>query len=191
MEPLVPAGIRNDIIEEGGLTLATQVLAGVEPVDTSRFECIDGQLEERPVPNISHSRITDNVSFLLRPLVRSRGMESGPELSINKAPGTRADWMTPDYAVSPPGGYHANANGNALPPVLLVVEVLSPGQTFFNMRLKAERYLAWGVQHVWLLDGDSASALVFHFDQPGSSQIVSAGELQAGELNIPLSEVFA
>ena len=167
--------------------MATQFIPNSELIDTSRYECIDGQLMERPVPNIRHSRIQRNLTLLLCPLASSLELDSGPELSVDRTAG-RSDWMTPDFVVSMPGGYRANANGHALPPVFLVVEVLSPGQSLFNMRQKADRYLAWGAQVVWLIDPDSSTALVLSADQSG--QLVSDGVLRAGDLTVSLADVL-
>lgn len=135
--------------------MATQIThpaEQIESIDTSRFECIDGHLVERPLPNVTHSRIQKRLIQLIDPIVTALGMDCGPELSVDRTPGSRSDWMTPDFAVSMPGGYTQNRNGHALPPVFLVVEVLSPGQTFQSMKTKFERYLAWGAHHVWLID---------------------------------------
>ncbi len=170
--------------------MATQIIPGTEAIDSSRYECIDGQLVERPLPTFQHSRIQQNLCLSLASLARFQGMQSGPELSVDRSPGSQSDWMTPDYAVSFPGGYQLNANGHALPPVLLVVEVLSLGQSFLNMRAKAGRYLAWGVHTVWLLDPQSSSALVFNDSEPSSSLLVKAGELRAGDIAVPLADVF-
>ena len=169
--------------------MAAQTIPSNELIDTSRYECVDGELVERPVPNFRHSRIQDDLSVHFRPLTQLLGMVSGPELSIDRNPG-KSDWMTPDYAVSMPGGYTVNANGHALPPILLAVEVLSPGQSLTEMRQKAERYLAWGAQTVWLIDPDAAVALVFNAEQPGSGHFVAEGLLRAGDLAVSLAQIL-
>ena len=51
----------------------------IESIDTSRFECIDGQLIERPLGNADHSNVQDNLAYFLRPLVRGSGRRGGPE----------------------------------------------------------------------------------------------------------------
>ncbi len=170
--------------------MASQIIPSTESIDTSRYECIDGQLVERPVPNFQHSRTQENLCVSLRPLARSAGLQSGPELSVDKSPGSQSDWMTPDYALSFPGGYQLNANGHVLPPILLIAEVLSPGQNFFNMRKKVERYLVWGVQTVWLLDPQLSTALVFNAGELSSGLLVKDGDLRAGDIAIPLADVF-
>ena len=169
--------------------MATQSVPNSESIDTSRFECIDGRLVERPVPNIRHSQIQRNLTLLLCPVAKSLQMDSGPELSVDRSAG-KSDWMTPDFAVSMPGGYRSNANGHALPPIFLVVEVLPPGQNFREMRQKADRYLVWGSQAVWLIDPDSASAMVFDTGETGSGQFLSEELLRAGDVAVSLAEIL-
>ena len=161
----------------------------IEAIDTSRFECIDGHLLERPLPTVQHSLIQDNLSVLLRPLARVRNMRSGPELSVDRTPGSGSDWMTPDFAVSMPGGYTVNRNGHALPPVYLIVEVLSPGQTMNEMETKAQRYFAWGAKYVWLIDPMKEEALVLH---EGSARNLNVtGLLMAGiDFTVALKDVL-
>ena len=94
--------------------------------------------------------------------------------------------MTPDFAVSMPGGYINNRNGHALPPLFLVAEVLSPGQNFENMRGKLDRYFAWGVKHVWLIDPFDQRAWTGKNGMLHKSAFLAAGEL----IRIPLAAVF-
>lgn len=134
----------------------------IESIDASRFECIDGRLIERPLPTVKHSSLQRDLTFLVHPQAKQRGMDSGPELSIDKTPGSRSDWMTPDYAVSMPGGYQQNQNGHAVPPVYLLIEILSPDQHMTEMERKGQRYLDWGAHHVWLIDPIRNTAVVMH-----------------------------
>ena len=157
----------------------------LESVDTSRFECIDGQLIERPLPTVRHSSLQRDLSLLIHPLAKQRGMDSGPELSVDKTPGSGSDWMTPDYAVSMPGGYHQNQNGHALPPVYLLIEVLSPGQGLPEMERKGQRYLDWGALHVWIIDPAKDSAVTMH--AAGGRQSVERGEQLHADRDFALS----
>ena len=131
----------------------------IETIDTSRFECIDGQLIERPLANSDHSNVQNSLAHFLWPLVRGTSRRGGPEFSLDQRPGRRSDWLTPDYLVSLPGGFQLNANKHALPPVYLAVEVLSPGQTFEDMQRKAKIYFAWGALYVWIIDPVAQIAL--------------------------------
>lgn len=56
----------------------------IETINTSRFECLDGHLIERPLGDANHSNVQDNLAFHLRPLIRGTGRRSGPEFSLDK-----------------------------------------------------------------------------------------------------------
>ena len=87
--------------------------------------------------------------------------------------------MTPDYSVSMPGGFTANQNGHCLPPVYLLVEILSRDQGMLAMERKGRRYLEWGVLHVWLIDPMKQKAVTLR--QGGGRQDIRAnGSLDAG-----------
>ena len=47
---------------------------------------------------------------------------------------------------------------------MLVVEILSPGQTFGQMTQKATDYLLAGVDRVWVVDTTASSVTVFQRD---------------------------
>jgi Uma2 family endonuclease len=74
----------------------------------------------------------------------------------------------------------------------LVVEVVSPGQTFGQMALKASRYLAGGVLRVWVVDPESRSITVLY---PAAAPVTYGGdeaivdELFPG-LSIAVNELF-
>jgi Uma2 family endonuclease len=161
-----------------------------EAVDTSRFEQVAGSLVERPLPTLSHSDIQFRITSLLRVAGQPSSMRANQEVSLDQSADPTSDWLTPDVLVSLPEGFTLKPNGHVLPPAHLAVEVLSPGQSFFNMRSKVACYLDWGVQHVWLIDPDSSTALVFDAKHPGSGQLVFDGDLRAGDLALPLSEIL-
>ena len=62
----------------------------IETIDTSRFECLDGQLIERPAPTIDHSMIQQNLAVLLGPIARSQNRKSGPEYQLTGVPVPKA-----------------------------------------------------------------------------------------------------
>lgn len=129
-----------------------QTMADVEYIDTSLYERIEGQLVERPWPGSRHSEVQENVWVLLKPLAKQLGMRTHLEWTLDEEDKSEHDWMTPDVLVSMPGEYKRSAIGHLLPPAFLAVEVLSSGQTIPQMIKKAQRFLRWGVQHVWLIE---------------------------------------
>lgn len=169
-------------------TQLTHPAEHIETIDTSRFECLDGQLIERPLGNADHSNVQDNLAFHLRPLVRGNGRRGGPEFSIDKQPGRRSDWLTPDYLVSTPGGFRLNINKHALPPVYLAIEVLSPGQSFDDMKRKAELYFAWGAEHAWIIDPDNHIA--FTYSDGSWKQVTGSDLLITPDFSLPLHLLF-
>lgn len=171
-------------------TQFTHPAENLASIDTSRFECIDGQLIERPLTTVKHSVIQGNLTVLLRPLAKAKKMTCGPELSVDRTPGSKSDWMTPDFAVSLPGGYTINQNGHALPPVYLIAEILSSDQTMVEMEAKARRYFEWGAQHIWLIDPVKQEAISLH--QDGGRKLVRDGQIEADpDFAISLADILA
>lgn len=60
----------------------------------------------------------------------------------------------------------------------LAVEVVSPSQSWAQVRRKAETYLRHGSQMVWLIDPQSQSAEVW----PQRETIAADGELSGGDI---------
>ncbi len=172
--------------------MATQFIpSSIEPVDTSRFEQVNGKLIERPVPTLKHSDLQFHITSLLRQAVLDLGMKANQELSIDHLDEPKSDWLTPDVVVSLAGGFRQAKNGHVLPPVLLAVEVLSPGQNFFNMRRKVSDLLAWGVEQVWLVDDESHSIAVFQSSN-AKSEVFYEGSVPLPGTSLPfrLEDLF-
>jgi len=74
----------------------------------------------------------------------------------------------------------------------LVIEIISPGQTFGDLTQKATDYLQAGVDRVWVIDPKAQSVTVFHSDR--LPQTVRAdGSLSDSllpELELPISRLF-
>ena len=118
--------------------MATQSIPSTtaDPVDTSRFEQVDGKLIERPVPTRLHGKLQRHLANLLASALQGFGIGVEAEVSIDHWDEPKSDWFTPDVIASLAGGFQDARNGHVLPPVLLAVEVLSSGQNFSNMRSK-------------------------------------------------------
>ena len=97
-------------------------------------------------PNMDHSHVQGEVIVLLKLWLRDGALPGymvGPELTHRL--GDRL--IQPDVSV-------ARAEDGPYPQrgPRLAVEVLSAGNSWPEMRVKAERYLAFGTQMVWLVD---------------------------------------
>ena len=169
-----------------------QVQAGedVGYIDTSRYERIEGQLMERPLPNRRHSEVQFNVTLLLKQVVKQHGMKAYLEWTLGEEDKPEHDWMTPDVLVSMPGELKESRIGHLLPPAFLVVEVLSPGQTIPQMMKKARRFLHWGVQHVWLIEPEQNFGFMATGDGAHYILVAEDGTLKAGAITISMADIL-
>lgn len=115
-----------------------------------------------------------------------------PELSLDPTGDSVGEWLTPDVLVCQPEGFREKPqNRHVLPPLFLAVEILSPKQTFINLRWKAKEYITWGVEHVWFVDGDSKAVLTYDAPVWGRGQLYSEGTIAVRDfLEIPLQALF-
>jgi Uma2 family endonuclease len=169
-----------------------QVQAGADAgyLDTSRYECIEGRLVERPLPGDRHSEVQWNVTFLLKQAAKQQDMKAHQEWTLDEADQPEHDWMTPDVLVSMPGEYKRSAIGHLLPPAFLAVEVLSPGQTIPQMIKKARRFLRWGVQHVWLIEPEQNFGLMATDGGMRPILVSDDGTLEAGAITVSMADVL-
>ena len=76
----------------------------------------------------------------------------------------------------------------------LVIEVVSPGNTWQEMREKIEEYFGVGVERVWIVEPERRRALVYrdagHFDEVGRGGVLR-GEGVLDGFALPLDDLFA
>ena len=165
--------------------MASQLIAP-NIIDDSRFERVDGQLVERPVPDTPHSCIQTQLLLLLTQSLQGTKGKAFPELSITR-PGQAEkddpDYLTSDVPVAYPP-FRKAKNRHLAVPGFLAVEVLSPGQELFD---KALLFAAWGTPHVWIVNPDTQLAFEFH---GGPAFTIERKRLRAGDLTINLTDVF-
>ncbi|MEH2317196.1 Uma2 family endonuclease [Nostoc sp.] len=129
------------------------------------YELVDGQAIPKMSPKKFHSKLTRALLNLIEQCCEGKG-EVCPELAVAL---TRQgqDWMPiPDilYIYNerlPPDWYQEGAC--SVPPDL-VIEIISPGQTFGQMAAKAKDYLDAKVLRVWVVDSKARSITVFYLD---------------------------
>ncbi len=159
-----------------------------EFVDDSRYERIDGRIVERPVPRRKHAQVQLNVVLLLSERLRELGGKVLQEWSLAQpetADQFDPNYMMPDVSVALPPIREA-LNGYLLPPALLAIEVSSPGQ--FDLIRKAQRYVSWGIEHVWIINPDTRECFEHH---GGNTFVIAQNELHAGPVTLSTAEVFA
>lgn len=154
--------------------------------DDSRWERIDGQWRERPVPTSLHTRVQSRIHLLLAKAIEGIEAEVGTEWSIDQPEHAHRDdpnYMTADVLVVVPPTTDAQT-GHLATGGFLAVEVLSPGQTLFD---KAARYFAWGIPHIWIINPDTRECLEYH----GGWQFTAEREtLHAGPITLPVASIF-
>lgn len=149
------------------LTLA-QFLA--LPNDDYTCELIDGEAVPKMSPKRFHSRLTSTLLFLLEEW--NQKQENKGEIGIEWAITLKRkgkDWCpVPDLL------YISNERLKQVPfediactiPPELVIEIISPDQSFSNLSEKAVDYLNAGVDRVWIIDSKVKKVTIFYPDSP-------------------------
>lgn len=129
------------------------------------YELVDGEARPKMSPKRFHSRLTGALFTLLIQWCQNRG-EVGIEWAITLKRNGR-DWVPiPDllyisYTRLPIDVLEDEAC--PIPPEL-VIEIISPDQSFGEMSEKATDYLNAGVFRVWVIDAKAKSVTVFYPD---------------------------
>lgn len=129
------------------------------------YELIDGQAVPKMSPKKFHSRLTRALIKLLEQWGEERG-EIGVEWAV-KLTRKRRDWApTPDLLYVSYERLSPDWNQDEACPVVpeLVIEIISPGQTFGQLAGKARDYLDAKVLRVWVVDSQARSITVFYPD---------------------------
>ncbi|MFB2770343.1 Uma2 family endonuclease [Pelatocladus sp. BLCC-F211] len=129
------------------------------------YELVDGQAIPKVSPKFFHSKLTRVLLYLIEEWSQGRG-EICPEWAIILTRRGR-DWVpTPDLLYISHQRLPVNWHENETCPVPpeLVIEIISPGQTFGQMAAKAKDYLDAGVLRVWIVDSKARSITVFYPD---------------------------
>jgi Uma2 family endonuclease len=131
------------------------------------YELIDGQAIPKMSPKFFHAKLTHTLLNFIEQWNEEQGLVC-PEWAVKLTRQGR-DWIpTPDLLFISSARLPANWNENEACPVPpdLVIEIISPGQTFGQMAAKAEDYLVAKVLRVWVVDSQARSITVFYADAP-------------------------
>ncbi|MBE9104043.1 Uma2 family endonuclease [Nostoc cf. edaphicum LEGE 07299] len=129
------------------------------------YELVDGQASPKMSPKKFHSKLTRALLNLIEQCCEGKG-EVCPELAVALTRRGR-DWMPiPDilYISNERLPLDWEQEGICSIPPDLVIEIISPGQTFGQMAAKAKDYLDAQVLRVWVLDSKARSITVFYPD---------------------------
>ena len=145
--------------------------------DKPYFEYRDGVVTQKSWPDVRHSLVQ---SALCRQLWKL-GVQPYPSLTL---PISLTKYLIPAVAAA------IAEIGSPYPtePVLLCCEVLSQNEGLGATFKKCEEYHDWGVPCCWVVDPIKRTAWEYH---AGSEPVRVASTLQAGELAVSLSDLFA
>lgn len=143
-------------------------------------EYVDGRVVERNMGEFDHSHWQTRIASYL--VVRYKQFWTGVELRVQVKP-TR--FRVPDVTLirsATPG------TGVLTVPPLLVVEVLSKDDRAGDLQEKIDDYLAFGIPFVWVVNPRTQRGFIYTSE--GMRQPAD-GVLRAGEIELPLAEIFA
>jgi Uma2 family endonuclease len=136
------------------------------------YELVDGQAIAKMSPKFFHAKLTYTLLNLLYQCCGSKG-EVCPEWAIALTKKGR-DWVpVPDIVYISYERLPIDWNENQACPVPpdLVIEIISPGQTFGKIATKAQNYLSAKVLRVWVIDSEEKSITIFYPDTPPQTYI--------------------
>jgi Uma2 family endonuclease len=129
------------------------------------YELIDNQAVPKMSPKKFHSRLTRSLIKILEQWGEERG-EIGVEWAV-KLTRMGRDWVpVPDLLYVSYERLSPDWNQDEACPVVpeLVIEIISPEQTFGQLAAKARNYLDAKVLRVWVVDSKARSITVFYPD---------------------------
>ena len=114
-------------------------------------EYVDGELRERPVVQTVHSFFQGILVSWFLTHKREWGIKAGVETRTRVSP---SKVRLPDVVVVPRGSYPQTLV--AAP--LIVIEILSPNDSYVETKRLAVDYHAMGVKNIWLFDPETRTA---------------------------------
>jgi Uma2 family endonuclease len=131
------------------------------------YELVNGEAIPKMSPKRFHSRLTSALLFLLSDWNQGRG-EVGIEWALVLTRNDR-DWCpVPDLlyiSYQRLGDIPLTDDACPVPPEL-VIEIISPEQSFSSLSEKAVDYLNAGVSRVWNVDARAKQITIFYADAP-------------------------
>jgi Uma2 family endonuclease len=121
------------------------------PPDSAQFQLIEGELVEMPSPIVKHQRVQRELGFALLLFIKQKDLGE-----LFYAP--MDVYLSPTNTYQPDILFISNERRNiigekridAAPD--LVVEILSPGTAYYDLKKKRRNYEAFGVRELWFVD---------------------------------------
>lgn len=161
-----------------------------------RCELVNGTLKPKVSPKFKHAQTQGYLYRLLHNWCEEQQIgqvlpEWGIILKRNDT-----DWVPiPDLIYVSYQRLAAEWDEDAMCPVIpeLVIEIISPGQTFGELTEKAENYMKNGIDRVWIVDPQAQTVTVFRKDE-GFHTLTKEQSLTDPlfpELELSITDLFA
>jgi Uma2 family endonuclease len=147
-------------------------------------EYVDGVIEERDLGEFEHSFL----QLFLGSVFVARRADWGVICLTEQRVQTRPDhFRVPDLTILRAGMPRERILTH---PPLLAIEILSPEDTLRRTAAKSAEYLAFGIEHVWIVD---PTARVGYRGTANGLELARSGELAIPEtpIRIVLADLFA
>ena len=165
------------------------------PEGGPRYQLIEGQMIMAPAPNRLHQKISRNLQFLIM-----RYLDEHPIGAIYNAPFdvelNEFNVFQPDlvYVTAERASVFTDQGITGAPD--LVVEVLSPKTSKYDLGPKREVYARSGVSELWVIDPDSRQLSVYYLHEDNQNPACAVSEEASWEsplfpdLRLSLRQVF-
>ncbi|PSO66625.1 MAG: Uma2 family endonuclease [Cyanobacteria bacterium QH_2_48_84] len=181
------------------IELAPRILPGVEitrPESDDRYELVDGELKPKVSQKFKYSitqlRLLTAINDWCEQQQIGRVL---PEWGV-LLQRSGNDWVpVPDLTYVSYQRLSPEWDEDAPCPVLpeLVIEIISPGQSFGELTEKAEDYLSAGIDRIWVVDPQAQSVTVFRkdgrFETLRNNQFINDSLLP--ELELRVADLFS
>jgi len=119
--------------------------------DDQRYEVLEGELRMVPAPGMLHQRILSNLHYLMRNAIQQQGLGevffAPVDVILDEATVVQPDLVVvlqEHLSIVKPEGVRGAPD--------LVVEVLSPGNAYYDRGKKRRLYARYGVREYWIVD---------------------------------------
>jgi Uma2 family endonuclease len=147
-------------------------------------EYVDGVIEERDLGEFEHAYVQGLLITLFNNHETDWGVYALPEQRVQTR---KTHFRVPDVCVLKTGSVREPILTH---PPLIAIEVQSPDIPLRKTEMKAGEYLAFGIEHVWVVD---PYARVAYLGTANSLELVRSGELAipSTPIRIDVKEIFA
>jgi Uma2 family endonuclease len=132
---------------------------------TTRYELLGESLVTSPAPGVSHQRASFRLHLALDTAARAAGAPVEILEGVNVV--LPSGLVVPDLVVADAGATADNPLTVDVEAVQLVIELVSPGNSTMDRKIKPMLYAEASIPHFWRLEFDPAPMLAVHELQGG------------------------